>query len=79
MRRYWLTAIALLVSLSGMAQAQSDAIPIIDAHTHTSFTGATEPATGRPQTMEQYFRACLSYSSRFDGNNKGPAFARKVG
>lgn len=56
MRRYWLTAFVLVVSLSGMVQAQSDALPIIDAHTHTSFTGATEPATGRPQTMDQYFR-----------------------
>jgi predicted TIM-barrel fold metal-dependent hydrolase len=31
-------------------------MPIIDAHTHTSFTGDTEPTTGRPRTMEQYFK-----------------------
>jgi predicted TIM-barrel fold metal-dependent hydrolase len=35
---------------------QVDAIPIIDVHTHTSFTGGNDPNTFRPQTMEQYFK-----------------------
>jgi len=31
-------------------------MPIIDAHTHTAFTGDTEPTSGRPRTMDQYFK-----------------------
>src|SRR6185312_12987832 len=56
MSRCWLTLIAFLVWFPGMVNAQGEAIPIIDAHTHTSFTGGIEPATGRPRTMEQYFK-----------------------
>src|SRR6185503_9019668 len=57
MRRYWLTALALSISISAVVNAQQDeSMPIIDAHTHTSFTGTTEPLTGRPRTMDQYFK-----------------------
>ena len=55
MRRYWLLAMVVLISAVVNAQ-QSESIPIIDAHTHTSFTGNTEPTTGRPRTMDQYFK-----------------------
>ena len=48
---------AVLVAISAVVQAQQvESIPIIDAHTHTSFTGETEPTTGRPRTMDQYFK-----------------------
>ena len=54
MRRYCLPVFVVLVSLVGVSRAQE--IPIIDVHTHTSFTGAVEPATGAPRTREQYFK-----------------------
>jgi uncharacterized protein len=38
------------------AVAQDEPLQIIDAHTHTSFTGENEPTTGRPKTMDQYFK-----------------------
>ena len=57
MRLNTLRVLALLVSISALANAQqSESIPIIDAHTHTSFTGETESTTGRPKTMDQYFK-----------------------
>jgi hypothetical protein len=57
MRRYWLTALALSIYISAVVNAQQDgSMPIIDAHTHTSFTGDIEPTTGRPRTMDQYFK-----------------------
>ena len=56
MRRYGIPIIAILVWLPAVVKAQSQAIPIIDVHTHTSFTGGTEPTTGRPRTMDQYFK-----------------------
>jgi uncharacterized protein len=57
MRRYWLTALALSILISAVVNAQQDeSMPIIDAHTHTSFTGDIEPTTGRPRTMDQYFK-----------------------
>ncbi len=33
-----------------------DELPIIDAHTHTEFTGHPEPVTGIPMTEEEYFK-----------------------
>lgn len=56
MRSYWLTVFAILVWLPGVAKAQAGTIPIVDAHTHTSFTGSIETATGRPNTMDQYLK-----------------------
>jgi len=56
MQRYCLTLLAILVWPPGLTKAQSETIPIIDVHTHTSFTGGTEPTTGRPRTMDQYFK-----------------------
>jgi predicted TIM-barrel fold metal-dependent hydrolase len=56
MRRYWVTVFAVLLSIPGVIRAQDEPLPIIDAHTHTSFTGGAEPTTGRPLTVEQYFK-----------------------
>jgi uncharacterized protein len=56
MRRYSLIVFTLFVWLPVVVKAQGNAIPIIDAHTHTEFTGGIEPTTGRPRTMEQYFK-----------------------
>ena len=61
MRRYWLTLFTALVWLSGVAAAHAqpqkpETIPIIDVHTHTSFTGGNDPNTGRPN-VEAYKRA----------------------
>ena len=56
MRRYWVTLFAVLLSIPGVIRAQDEPLPIIDAHTHTSFTGGTEPTTGRPRTIDEYFK-----------------------
>lgn len=80
MRRYWVTVFAVLVSVFGVARAQQDeAIPIIDVHTHTVFTGGTEAATGRPKTRNQYFKewreagivGAVAHTSASGGNYSG--------
>lgn len=43
-------------SQSSEAGTAPDELPIIDAHTHTHFTGKPEPLSGIPQTQEEYFR-----------------------
>jgi hypothetical protein len=59
MRRYCLPVFVVLVSMLGVARAQTpqdEPIPIIDVHTHTAFTGGVEPTTGLPKTKDQYFK-----------------------
>jgi hypothetical protein len=65
MKQSLLIALLASILISTSAQAQStdrsailatDAIPIIDAHTHTIFTGEVERGRGIPQTETQYFK-----------------------
>ena len=55
-----LALLALLVLTSGKSNCQTtgdpDSLQIIDAHTHTEFTGKTEESSGIPMTREEYFR-----------------------
>jgi len=62
MQRLRITLFTLVVTLLAVANVQSgppqdETIPIIDVHTHTPFTGDTEPTTGVPRTQEQYFKS----------------------
>lgn len=62
MRQYCLPVFVVLVSIFGVATAQTqpgapdETIPIIDVHTHTAFAGGIEPTTGLPKTKDQYFK-----------------------
>jgi hypothetical protein len=65
MKQSLLIAFVVLASTFSWAQAQStehransanDAIPIIDVHTHTIFTGGLEQGRGIPKTESQYFK-----------------------
>src|SRR5262245_14393832 len=38
------------------ANSQDERVPIIDVHTHTSFTSTTERTSGIPQTQAEYFK-----------------------
>lgn len=46
-----------LLALALSACAGPRVVPIIDAHTHTEFTGEPEPTSGIPMTREEYLRA----------------------
>jgi hypothetical protein len=52
-----LLLVFVVVAPIGSGRAtQDETIPIIDVHTHTSFTGDIESTTGLPRTQEQYFK-----------------------
>ena len=51
-----LIAILAVATVQSGPAAQDETIPIIDVHTHTSFTGDTEITTGLPRTQEQYLK-----------------------
>ncbi|MBI1804657.1 MAG: amidohydrolase family protein [Ignavibacteriae bacterium] len=42
--------------LNCQTKLDTDSLPIIDAHTHTEFTGEIEESSGIPMTREEYFR-----------------------
>lgn len=62
MQPFRLTLFSLLLAILAVATIQSgratqnETLPIIDAHTHTAFTGDTESTTGLLKTQEQYFK-----------------------
>lgn len=41
---------------SALAQSNTDSFPVIDAHTHTEFSGLLEESSQIPMTREQYFK-----------------------
>ena len=49
-------AVLIVVNVQSGPAPQDGTIPIIDVHTHTSFTGDTESTTGLPTTQDQYFK-----------------------
>ena len=49
-------AIALAQKPDPSNNPSTQTLPIIDAHTHTSFTGVTQKGRGVPQTETQYFK-----------------------
>lgn len=44
-------------TLERQAELPADAIPVIDAHVHTKFTGTPEPASGIPDTRDAFLDA----------------------
>ena len=56
MRTLLLSLFALAILLPHARAQTTEAIPIIDAHTHTTFTSKPERTSGIPQTQEEYFK-----------------------
>ena len=44
--------LVVVVTVQSAPAQQDETIPIIDVHTHTTFTGDTESTTGMPKTQE---------------------------
>ena len=58
MKKLILTAFVLSCLFTSTAQRsqQTDTLRIIDAHTHTDFSGDPERTSGIPKTAAQYFK-----------------------